>query len=79
MTEARDGAVAQDPLGTHVSVGGSNNKAKSRENNKGGSMSGNESDESCDSGTTRYPWAGPAFFGVVLVALAVFFVWFLRA
>lgn len=45
---------------------------------KGEDMS-DDSNESCDSGTTRYPWAGPAFFGLVLVALAVFFMWFLRA
>lgn len=41
-------------------------------------MSANECDtEEC--GTTKYPWAGPAFFTVVLVAVIVFFVWFLRA
>ena len=27
----------------------------------------------------RYPWAGPALFGAVAVALAVFFWWFLSA
>jgi hypothetical protein len=38
-----------------------------------------DNNESHDSGTTRFPWAGPAFFGLVLVALAVFFMWFLKA
>ncbi len=28
-------------------------------------------------GTDRYAWAGPALFVVVLVALVVFFWWFL--
>lgn len=32
-----------------------------------------------DCGVTKYPWAGPAFFTAVLIALIVFFVWFLRA
>lgn len=32
-----------------------------------------------ESGETKYPWAGPAFFVSVLVAVTVFFVWFLRA
>lgn len=45
---------------------------------RGGGMS-DDSNESHDSGTTRFPWAGPAFFGLVLVALAVFFMWFLKA
>jgi hypothetical protein len=27
----------------------------------------------------RYPWAGPALFITVLVLLAVFFWWFVRA
>lgn len=35
--------------------------------------------ETHNSGTTRFPWAGPAFFVSVLVAVVVFFVWFLRA
>lgn len=26
---------------------------------------------------SKYPWAGPALFGVVLVAVIVFFWWFL--
>ena len=29
-------------------------------------------------GTTKYPWAGPAFFTAVLIAVIVFFVWFLK-
>jgi len=28
---------------------------------------------------TKYPWAGPAFFTAVLIAVIIFFVWFLRA
>lgn len=28
---------------------------------------------------TRYPWAGPALFVSVLIAVIVFFAWFLRA
>lgn len=36
-------------------------------------------DNTCECGTTKYPWAGPAFFTAVLVAVIVFFVWFLRA
>ena len=28
---------------------------------------------------TKYPWAGPALFTSVLIAVIVFFVWFLRA
>jgi len=31
------------------------------------------------SGTTKYPWAGPAFFTSVLIAVIIFFVWFLKA
>jgi hypothetical protein len=42
-------------------------------------MSGSDNDDSCDCGTTRFPWAGPAIFGLVTLALAVFFVWFLGA
>lgn len=42
-------------------------------------MSGIDNGDSHDCATTRFPWAGPAFFGVVLVGLIVFFVWFLRA
>ncbi len=30
-------------------------------------------------GETRYPWAGPALFVAVAVALLVFFWWFLSA
>lgn len=30
-------------------------------------------------GTTKYPWVGPAFFMLVLIAVIVFFVWFSRA
>lgn len=30
-----------------------------------------------ESGSERYPWAGPALFIVVLVAVIVFFWWFL--
>lgn len=33
--------------------------------------------EECE--TTKYPWAGPAFFVSTLIALTVFFVWFLGA
>lgn len=29
--------------------------------------------------TTKYPWLGPAFFISVLIAVIVFFTWFLRA
>jgi hypothetical protein len=32
-----------------------------------------------EGGATKYPWAGPAFFTSVLIAVIVFFVWFLRA
>ena len=28
---------------------------------------------------TKYPWAGPALFTSVLIAVIVFFAWFLRA
>ena len=28
---------------------------------------------------TKYPWAGPALFTSVLIAVIVFFVWFLMA
>jgi len=28
---------------------------------------------------TKYPWAGPALFASVLIAVIVFFAWFLRA
>ena len=28
-------------------------------------------------GRERYPWAGPALFTTVLIAVIVFFVWFL--
>ncbi|EKD99288.1 MAG: hypothetical protein ACD_23C00037G0005 [uncultured bacterium] len=35
------------------------------------------STEEC--GTSKYPWAGPAFFVSTLIALIVFFVWFLGA
>lgn len=35
------------------------------------------STEEC--GETKYPWAGPALFVAVLVAVTVFFVWFLKA
>lgn len=38
--------------------------------------------EECNAGecgATKYPWLGPAFFTAVLVAVVVFFVWFLRA
>jgi hypothetical protein len=30
-------------------------------------------------GNTKYRWLGPGFFTVVLLAVIVFFVWFLRA
>ena len=29
--------------------------------------------------STKYPWAGPALFTSVLIAVIVFFMWFLRA
>lgn len=29
-------------------------------------------------GNKRYPWTGPALFTAVLVALVIFFWWFLR-
>ncbi|CAG0998450.1 hypothetical protein BURK2_02831 [Burkholderiales bacterium] len=32
-----------------------------------------------DAGATRFPWLGPAFFVAVLIALTVFFYWFLKA
>jgi hypothetical protein len=37
----------------------------------------NPTPEECE--TTKYPWAGPAFFVATLIALTVFFVWFLGA
>jgi hypothetical protein len=45
---------------------------------KGGKVSADEA-EAREGGTTRFPWAGPALFVSVLVALIGFFVWFLRA
>lgn len=30
-------------------------------------------------GVSKYPWVGPAFFVSVLVAVTIFFVWFLKA
>lgn len=41
-------------------------------------MSAQES-ETGEAGAARLPWAGPALFVSVLVAVIVFFVWFLRA
>jgi hypothetical protein len=38
-----------------------------------------ENNETHAAGTSSYPWAGPAFFVLVLIALSAFFVWFLRA
>lgn len=32
-----------------------------------------------ESGAKVFPWAGPALFVSVLIAVLVFFVWFLRA
>ncbi|MFA7238568.1 MAG: hypothetical protein WC091_00540 [Sulfuricellaceae bacterium] len=32
-----------------------------------------------ESEKSKYPWAGPAFFVATLIALIVFFTWFLRA
>lgn len=41
-------------------------------------MNSNES-ATGDAELTRFPWLGPAFFVAVLIALTVFFFWFLRA
>ena len=40
---------------------------------------GSDNNEIHEDGTSKYPWLGPAFFVSVLVALTVFFVWFLGA
>jgi len=40
------------------------------------------SDDNCETeecGTSKFPWLGPAIFGLTLAAVTVFFVWFLRA
>lgn len=41
-------------------------------------MSVNES-HTHEGEATKYPWAGPALFTSVLIAVIVFFAWFLRA
>ena len=38
-----------------------------------------EIDEACEGKDCGPPWLGPAVFGIVTLALAVFFYWFLRA
>ena len=45
---------------------------------EGQGMSANES-STHEVEPTKYPWAGPALFTSVLIAVIVFFVWFLRA
>lgn len=35
--------------------------------------------ETEECGTSKFPWLGPTIFGSVLVAVTVFFVWFLGA
>jgi len=41
-------------------------------------MSTDES-SSDEYGMAKYRWVGPAFFTLVLIAVIVFFVWFLKA
>jgi hypothetical protein len=45
---------------------------------KGWNMGTDESN-SDEYGMAKYRWVGPAFFTSVLIAVIVFFVWFLRA
>ena len=35
--------------------------------------------ETEECGTSKFPWLGPAIFSLTLVAVTVFFVWFLGA